>query len=136
MSESETDKDIRVLLVDDEETFLLPMMKKLAQAGFQVQIARSGTEAVKLLQQGGEKFDVAVIDQVMGPPNGTETMIKIHELNPEIEVIILTGWGDMKPGEGALNLGAYRYMSKPTNIEELALNVRMAAKLARVKLVT
>lgn len=122
---------IRVLLVDDEESFRIPMMERLTQRGFQVEEAASGPESLVRARSCGGDYDVAIIDQVMGPPNGIETMRQLHQLYPAIEVIILTGWGDMEPGEKAMEMGAYRYMSKPVSVKELALNIRTAARLGQ-----
>jgi GAF domain-containing protein/ActR/RegA family two-component response regulator len=120
---------IRVLLVDDDKSFRESTRQRLAQKGFDVAEAANGPQALHLAQECGGAYDVAVIDQVMGPPNGIETMRRIKEFYPDIEVIILTGWGDMGPGEEAMQAGAYRYLSKPIgNLDELALNVRMAAR--------
>jgi GAF domain-containing protein len=97
-----------------------------------VEEAASGPEAIAKAQACGGSYDVAIIDQVMGPPNGTDTMLRLHEFYPHIQIIILTGWGDMEPGERALRMGAYRYMSKPiSNADELVLNIRTAATLGR-----
>lgn len=123
-----TGDPIRVLLVDDEISFRGPMGERLAKRGIQVDEAASGPEALAIARACGGDYDVAIIDQVMGPPNGIETMRQLRQLYPDIEVIILTGWGDMEPGEEAIKAGAYRYLSKPIrDSEELALNVRMAA---------
>ena len=125
------DETIRVLLVDNEPIFCADMSAYLGVKGFLVQTAISGPEALERAQACGGEFDVAVIDQVMGPPNGTEIMLEIRRLYPAIEVLILTAWGNMEPGEKAMELGAYRYMSKPVVAEELAFNIRTAARLGR-----
>lgn len=122
---------INVLLIDDEESFLEPMSKRLKEKGFQVKTATSGSEALKQVKPNKEKYQVAVIDQIMGPPNGTQIMLELHKQCPALAVIIMTGWGDMEPGEEAMELGAYRYMSKSLNIDELALNIRTAARFGR-----
>lgn len=125
---------VRVLLVDDEQSFREPMHQRLAAKGFVVTVAASGREAVDKAVAYGGGFDIAVIDQVMAPPNGIDTMRELHRRYPAIEAIILTGWGDMTEGERAMELGAYRYMSKPvSNVDELALIIRGAARLAREK---
>jgi two-component system response regulator (stage 0 sporulation protein F) len=122
---------IRVLVVDNEPSFCAELCAYLDSKGFQTETATSGPEAVEQVQACRGELDVAVIDQVMGPPNGTEIMLEIHRLYPAIEVLILTAWGNMEPGEKAMDLGAYRYMSKPVAPEELAFNIRIAARLGR-----
>lgn len=123
---------IRVLLVDDEEGFLHLMIRRLSERGFRVQGAASGREALAQASASGGGYDVAVIDLVMGPPNGVAIMQELRRLYPALEVIILTGRGDMDPGERAIELGAYRYMSKPlSSFDELAFNIRMAARFGR-----
>lgn len=123
---------IRVLLVDDEESFWKPMSERLIAEGFRVDVATSGNEARAKAGERPSDYQVALIDQVMGPPNGTAIMRELHRLCPGLEVIILTGWGDMTEGEAAMEMGAYRYMSKPTsNVDEIALNIRTAARLGK-----
>ncbi|MFN2220142.1 MAG: GAF domain-containing protein [Anaerolineae bacterium] len=125
---------IRVLLVDDERSFREPVHQRLTERGFEVTAAASGPEAVEKATACGGAFDVAVIDQVMALPNGIDTMRELHRHYPGIEAIILTGWGDMTEGERAMDMGAYRYMSKPvSNVDELALIIRGAARLGREK---
>jgi len=123
---------IRVLLIDDDAAFCRQMAQILMDRGYGAEIAHSGPEALELLHGCEGSFDVAVIDQVMGPPNGIETMQELTRFYPAIVVIILTAWGDMTPGERAIELGAYRYMNKPIgNVEELILNIRTAARYGR-----
>lgn len=122
---------LRVLLVDDSRDFSRPMQHQLLKEGFQVETASNGREAINKVKSFKGEFDVAVIDQVMGPPNGTEIMLRILQIYPMIEIIIMTGWGDMGPGEKAMELGAFRYISKMANAQELALNIRCAARFGR-----
>ena len=125
------DEAIRVLLVDDEASFREPLMERLRPRGFLVTEASSGPEALQRARACHGEFDVAIIDQSMGPPNGTETMLMLQRLYPAIECIILAGWGNMKPGERAMELGAFRYRGKPLNdLDELAIDIRAAARLS------
>ena len=120
----------RVLLVDDDWAYCRMMRQKLADQGFEVEVATTGPEAIDRAQSCDGNFEVALIDLVMGPPNGIEVMQYLHQLYPTISVIILTAWGDMEPGKHAMELGAFRYMSKTamnTSAEELALNIQIAA---------
>lgn len=121
------DEQIRVLLVDDERSFLQPYAKWLQGRGFIVETAESGPEALEKAQATEGAFDVAVIDQIMGPPNGIEIMRRLQQDYP-IEAIILTAFGDQETGKWAMDLGAYRYMGKPCDKDELAISIRVAAR--------
>ena len=125
------DKNIRILLVDDEESFSKNMSKQLVLAGFEVDVATSGKEVLKLARGCNGNYQVAVIDQVMGPPNGIDIMLALRQVYPGIEVILLTGWGDMEPGEKAMELGAFRYLPKPVTPKGLSLDIRCAARFGK-----
>lgn len=125
------DEMIRVLLVDDEKPWSSKMSTELTSIGLEVEVAASGPEAVEMLRSSGRSFHVAVIDEVMGPPNGTSIMLMLRQLNPALEAIILTGWGDVSLGEKAMALGAYRYMTKPVTPNELAMNIRTAFRFGQ-----
>ena len=122
------EQKIRVLLVDNDESFTTHMGRLLEKDGFEVDTATSGRAALKLAREHEGNYHVAVIDQVMGPPNGTETMLKLRKAYPGIEAILLTGWGDMEPGERAMELGAFRYLAKSPNPTALSLDIRCAAR--------
>jgi GAF domain-containing protein len=125
-------EQIRVLLVDDEESFSKPMSERLEKKGFVVVLANSGPEAIAKAKGCNGNFNVAVIDQVMGPPNGIETMQNLRQIYPAIESIILTAWADqLGHGLEAVDMGAFRYMSKTANVDELALNIELAARFHR-----
>jgi len=123
------DSVIRVLLVDDEEAFPIIVGRDLNErGGYRVDTAHGGREALQRVAAHKGAYDVAVIDQRMRPPNGTATMIELKRRYPQIEVIILTGYG-LDQGEEAIRLGAHRYMRKPEgDMDELALNIRTAAR--------
>lgn len=123
------DSQVRVLLVDDEEAFPHIVRRYLeGQNGYVVDTATGGREAIQRAIARGGAYDVAVIDQRMRPPNGTETMIELKRRYPQIEVIMPTGFS-LDQGEEAIRLGAHRYMRKPDgDLDELALNIRTAAR--------
>lgn len=119
----------QVLLVDDDEDYCREMSSKLEQLGFLVEIASSGPDALSRAQASHGRFDVALIDQRMGPPNGTEIMIRLRQDYPAIQAIILTGVNDDELGKRAMDQGAFRYIIKQTVFDELVLNIRLAARL-------
>ena len=122
-------ESIRLLLVDDDNRFRAQLRARLARRGIEVEDAANGPEALAMAAACGGNYSVALIDQVMPPPNGIETMRRLRELYPEIEVIILTGWGDVELGQQAMDAGAHRYLTKPVqNTDDLAINLQMAAR--------
>ena len=118
----------RILLVDDEVSFCREMGSQLEQHSFLVETALSGPEALSKAQMTQGRFHVALIDQRMGPPNGTEIMSKLRQAYPSIQVIILTGVEDVELGKRAMEKGAFRYIPKQTDFEELVLNIHLAAR--------
>ncbi len=116
---------IRVLLVDDEEAFLRGMARLLTFRGFEVSTAMSGREAVEALKQGGG-FDVVVLDVKMPGMDGIETLSEIKERAPDTQVIMLTGHASLSSGTQALRRGAYDYLMKPCDPEDLIEKIREA----------
>jgi CheY-like chemotaxis protein len=121
---------VRVLLVDDERALLEPMREFLSRY-YSVEAALSGNEALQLVESQHGEFDVALIDESLMPgPSGIEVMKTIRASYPNMEVIIFTGWGS-EQRQNALRAGAFRYLEKPVNKEELVLLIRSAAQQVR-----
>jgi GAF domain-containing protein/ActR/RegA family two-component response regulator len=131
---------LRVLLVEDEWSLREPLAKRLRDAhGYHVDPAANTEEAWQLVKEAERPYDVALIDDLLTPqlgaepePVGIELMGRIKECYPETECIIFTGWG-MERALEALRAGAYRYLAKPLNLDELAMTIRMAAEQARLR---
>lgn len=122
-------KDIRVLLVDDEEELIEYMSKRLLREGFIVRCASSGEEALEVV--GKDDFDAVVVDLKMPGMDGIETQRRLKERRPMIRCIVLTGHGSI---ESALESGrqdAFRYLQKPAGHEELVAAIREAGELKR-----
>jgi DNA-binding NtrC family response regulator len=113
MSESK----IRVLLVDDEQELIEYMVKRLSHKGFEVKGATSGAEALEAAEN--QTFDVAVLDLKMPEMNGIEVLQRLKEIQPMMQVIMLTGHGSM---DSALESGrhdAFRFLVKPYEVQGL-----------------
>lgn len=119
---------IKVLMVDDEEQFRETTKKILVHRGFQVILAESGAEALDKLM---EKPDVAVIDYKMPGMDGYELLNKMHERNPDLPVIMLTGFGVVTSARKALTKGAYDYLTKPCDIALLSSRIHEAYQHTR-----
>jgi GAF domain-containing protein len=129
-----SERTIRVLLLDDEESLRKPLSDYLHDIhGFIVDPAETSTEALRLVEAAQGCYDVALLDEVLTePPGGLDVLREIKAKYPEIEVILFTGWG-MKAGVEALRAGAYRYIAKPFDKDELAMTIRFAAEQKRLR---
>jgi len=107
----------KILLVDDEVAFTTSMAKLLRVRGYQVKTAKSGKEAILLLE--AENFDVVVLDLKMPGMDGIATLNEIKKLKLHTETLILTGHGSIDSALEAFNLGAYDYLTKPCALEDL-----------------
>ncbi|MEO0227092.1 MAG: sigma-54 dependent transcriptional regulator [candidate division WOR-3 bacterium] len=110
---------MHILVCDDEESQRLLLAGFLRNKGFTVTTAASGKEAIELNRKMG--FDLAILDLKMPEIDGIETMQKMKEIDPQTYFIILTGFGTVESAVRAMKLGAYDYLNKPINLEELEL---------------
>ena len=109
-------KNYSILLVDDDLLILKGISNNLKRKGYHVTEADSGERAVELLEQFS--FDLVLTDLVMEQIDGIRVLKKAKELNSEIMVIILTGYGNMKSAIDALRIGADDYLTKPFSFSE------------------
>jgi DNA-binding NtrC family response regulator len=114
----------RILIVDDEESQREQLAGFLKKQGFSVVTAESGPQAMSLCED--KSFEVALVDLKMPGMDGVELLGKLRELNPEIQVIMMTAYGSVETAVEAMSLGAYHYVSKPINLDELKLNISKA----------
>ena len=114
----------RVLLVDDEVSILQFLRLLLEEAGYEVAEADSVASAREKLDQGG--FDLALCDIVMPDGNGLDLLKEIKRDEPQTAVIMMTAYGSTKSAIEAMRLGAYDYVSKPFDVEELKVLVQKA----------
>jgi DNA-binding NtrC family response regulator len=115
---------IRVLLVDDEQTFVETMQKRLAVRRFEVRVANSGPAALEELAR--DSVDVVVLDVKMPGMDGIEAIRAIKEKHPLVEVILLTGHANLEASLEGMELGAFDYLLKPVGIDELVYKLEDA----------
>lgn len=118
---------LKILLVDDEPDFLSVIARRLARRNVSVSVASSGLEALEKLE--AEPVKVVVLDVKMPGIDGIETLRRIKELMPDVEVIMLTGHADLDVAISGMALGAYDYLLKPADIDELMFKVYDAANV-------
>jgi two-component system NtrC family response regulator len=113
---------MHILICDDEESQRGLLAGYLKNKGYNVTAAASGKEAVALNTNTG--FDLAIMDLKMPEMDGIETMEKMKEIDPQTYFIILTGFGTVESAVKAMKLGAYDYLNKPVNLDELELLIK------------
>ena len=109
--------DSKVLLVDDETKFVETLALRLETRGFKVVIAETGEMAVEKAQE--EPFDAILLDLAMPGMDGIEALKRLRELNPDSQVVLLTGRATVKKATEAMRLGALDLLEKPVDIEVL-----------------
>jgi DNA-binding NtrC family response regulator len=115
---------IKVLLVDDEETLVEYLAKRLRKEGFMVTAVLSGEKAVEEAQQA--HFDVAVIDLKMPGMDGVETQKRLKEIQSTLQSIVLTGHGSIESALESGHQDAFQYLLKPAEFEDLVKVIREA----------
>jgi len=114
----------RVLLVDDETIFTRNISKLLKNRGYQITAVNSGDAAIRELEQN--PVDVIVLDLKMPGMDGIATLKEIIKLGLFAETLILTGHGSIDSALEAMKLGAYDYLTKPCEIDELVAKIEAA----------
>lgn len=115
---------IKVLVVDDEKEFAQKIGKRLELRNFDVTCVFSGDEALALIRK--QDFDVVLLDVLMSGRNGLDTLKEIKTINPLIQIIMLTGYARPDAAIEGMERGAYDYLIKPTDIEELVEKIMLA----------
>ncbi len=122
-----------VLLVDDEQEFTEILSQRLQARDLAVDCASNGREALE--QANKKSYDIIILDLVMPGMDGLETLRLLREKNPNVQVILLTGHGDVKKSVEAMKMGAKDFLEKPADIKELMDKIKdaWAEKAARVE---
>ena len=115
---------IRILLVDDEDDFRQTLAKRMRKRKLEVVEAESGQAAIELVK--AQKVDIVVLDVRMPGMDGLEALAKIKEMSPLTEVIMLTGHASVESGIEGMRRGAFDYLMKPCDINELILKIQDA----------
>ncbi|MBW2647646.1 MAG: response regulator [Deltaproteobacteria bacterium] len=131
MGKQRVENSIRLLLVDDEERFTQTLSKRLGERGLDVATASSGSQALKLMEDN--VYDVAVVDIKMPGMDGVETLREIRKISPLTEVILLTGHASVDAAIDGMRLGAFEYILKPCEIEELIAKIEEAYAKRKIR---
>jgi DNA-binding NtrC family response regulator len=117
---------IKLLLVDDEESFVNVLANRLARRNIDVTKAYSGSEAIQILRR--QDFDVAVLDLKMEDIDGIAVLGIFKKMVPKMAVIMLTGHGSERAARHGMERGAFDYLMKPCELDELLVKIRQAVK--------
>ena len=121
---------MHALFVDDEVEFLQLMEKRLSRRGMTIVTAPDGQSALDIvteaMKQPETMFQVVVMDVRMPGMDGFEVLRSVKKSNPQVQVIILTGHGGDAEEQTAYRMGAYNFLKKPMDIDELLNSIRMA----------
>lgn len=114
----------RVLLVDDEEEFVQALAERLSIRDYDVTTSLSGEDAVEKLRH--YNFDVVILDVRMPGMDGTEVLHEMKRIKPLTEVIMLTGHATVESAIDGMKQGAYDYLIKPCETEDLVIKINRA----------
>lgn len=120
-----------ILLVDDEDLIRASLAVDLQGAGYKVEVASGGVEALELFEQ--RLFDLVITDLLMEGMGGLELLRCLRERAPEVGVMILTGYGDLSTAIEAVRLGADDYLLKPYQFDELQVRVDICLEKRALK---
>jgi DNA-binding NtrC family response regulator len=120
---------VRVLLIDDEVPYSDALAKRLRRRGLFVATAGGGARALEIM--GASPFDVVLLDIKMAGMDGIKTLSAIKRRHPEVEVVMLTAHADTDIVISSLAMGAFDYLMKPAEVEELVRKIEDAAMRKR-----
>jgi DNA-binding NtrC family response regulator len=113
-----------VLVVDDEESVATTIVAILKRDGHDVTAVTSGTEAVRLLNE--RQYDVVLTDLRLADMDGVDVHKEVLRTSPDTAAIMLTGYASLESAVAALRSGAYDYLMKPSDVEELRATVNLS----------
>ncbi|MGB3647400.1 MAG: response regulator, partial [Desulfobulbales bacterium] len=128
-------KKAQILIVDDEKIALRNLEHIMKKEGYDVVTTQSGSQAIKMIEQSAEnEFDVVLTDLKMPGMDGMEVLAQTKRLFPDTEVIMVTGYATMDSAIEAVKAGAYHYVSKPFELDEVRRVVNKAMEKRLLKL--
>ncbi|MBI5182136.1 MAG: sigma-54-dependent Fis family transcriptional regulator, partial [Nitrospirae bacterium] len=120
----------KILLVDDDKNILEVLKMRLESKGYSITTAENGSEAVEKIMK--ERFNLIISDLRMSVMNGMELMQEIMNIDPDLPIIILTAHGTIENAVEAMQKGAYSYITKPFDDENLLLHIKNALEKQRL----
>lgn len=120
----------KILVVDDEKDVTETLLHSLTRRGYEVETANTGEDGIKKAQKS--KFDIVLLDIKLPGIEGIEVLEEIKKIDPEVEVIMITGHGSIDTAIDTMKKGAYDYVEKPFNSEKIAILMEKALEKHRL----
>jgi len=120
-----------VLVVDDEKLIRFSLRERLAEEGYVVHEAADAAEAVRAFDR--HRIDCAIVDHRLPDGDGFQLMRKLKELAPDVPVILMTAFSSVQKAVEAIRAGAFTYINKPFDSDEMVLNVKTALETTRLR---
>jgi len=120
-----------ILLIDDDQSLRRVIEFTLAEQGYGVRTASTGEEGLALFER--ERFDAVITDITMPGMSGIEVLKKVQTANPSLPVIVITAYGTVENAVEAMKLGAFDYITKPFNRDELRITLERALRLRKLE---
>jgi DNA-binding NtrC family response regulator len=120
-----------ILLIDDDPSLRRVIEYSLAESGYSVLPAASGEEGLALFQK--EPCDAVITDITMPGISGMEVLVKVRKADPNVPVIVITAYGTIESAVSAMKQGAFDYITKPFNRDELRITLERALKMGRLE---
>ena len=117
-------KDFTILIIDDEDVQRNAIAGFLRKRGFRVETAPDGTRGVACVRD--QHFDLVLTDFRMPDISGADVLREVHSINPAIPVILITAYGSIESAVDVMKQGAFDYVQKPVDLDELLLNIERA----------
>ncbi|MEO5355864.1 MAG: sigma-54 dependent transcriptional regulator [Nitrospirae bacterium YQR-1] len=124
-------KTEQILIIDDDVVLAQSMEELIGAVGYEVVSVRGGLEGIELLKQG--ETSAVLLDLVMNGMDGIETLKELKKISADVPVIIVTGYANIQTAVEATKLGAYDFVVKPPNFDELIITVKRAIQERQLK---
>lgn len=128
----ESDGQVRILVVDDEEIIRAMLFDMLSNTGYKVKTARDGQDAISQIENS--PFEIVITDLKMPGMDGMELLQRVQKINPDICVLIITAYSTVESAVSAMKQGAYDYICKPFELEEMKVIIEKAVERQRLLL--
>ena len=126
-----TGGDETILIVDDQETVWDFLIEALQKLGYSVLLAENGLDAVEIYESNPGQIDVVLLDMIMPKQGGHATFHKLKEIDPNVKVLLSSGFVSLEEVDDLLQNGAAGFLPKPHRIGDMAREIRRILDLAK-----